>query len=291
MKLPFHLAVEYAHKNETEIHQALAEFFEPRVLTDKIIDEAGSLFSEWLIFEFKSPRNMLYLSEYILNNPDNLPEAILGQLTQTAETQFFSQFQILKTDRKSWVEIENIFTGKVYQIFDISGSQDAPEQGIVHARIAKIDGKWYFVGGNPLVTSLHLSDRAKKAIQTQFKTRSFSIKETAEMILERSKNPPPPPKILSVNEIERKRVELKKNYQLLSKKYPVSLTFKDLLMKIYNENSTDVMGFWKDLTTQGVSREFLINNIQLFQDIWNFFPHQVLSEKSPIEMFADLKNA
>lgn len=65
------------------------------------------------------------------------------------------------------------------------------------------------------------------------------------------------------------------------------MAFEELVNFISNENTEDILGFWKNLTKKGLPEDLLFHNLELFSNIWNYFPHKCLKNKSPYEMSKD----
>lgn len=47
----------------------------------------------------------------------------------------------------------------------------------------------------------------------------------------------------------------------------------------------NVLDFWRNLSKKGLPEEFVLNETELLQDIWNYFPHQCLGCISPREAY------
>src|SRR3990167_2378260 len=93
-----------------------------------------------------------------------------------------------------------------------------------------------------------------------------------------------------LKKLEKIRKDLRKKYEKTKRKYQVKLSFDGVLKLIYEEDRQIAMGdFWQMLIKKGIPEKFFFQNTQLFQDICNSFPHKILNDKSPIEMFNELK--
>jgi hypothetical protein len=78
-------------------------------------------------------------------------------------------------------------------------------------------------------------------------------------------------------------------YNNLQKKYSFSIPFDSVIAMIYEENRSSPGDVMEALIKKGIPEEALFVDSQLFQDMWNFFPHKVLNNKSPIESFQEMK--
>ena len=119
----------------------------------------------------------------------------------------------------------------------------------------------------------------------------INVKDTAELLLHRIKHPSPVPKIPTKEELIVKRKQLEAGYIKALDKYSGTLSFFNLTSAIYKENRVNVLNFWKKLTKQGLPVKMMVEEFQLLQDIWNYFPHKCLGDTSPNELFAKLSRS
>lgn len=287
MNFPFHLVIDYAHSNRNLADKAFQEFFkESGAPSEEQAQQVFPLFAEWLIFDFVKPNGTTFIAEYYLKNPDNLDEKNLLEFEQIIKTQQYGGFEIINANRGKWIELEHLFFGKRIKVFDRLGSLNAATEGTIIGRIARVNGKYYFVGSNPFYIPQSLSRRLKNTLKgqhaypTPLETwRLFSTNTTYTE-----------PSNLSIKQIKNKRKILEKNYQVLTKEYKVTFSFNEIVKRIYEENGKRPLDVWNKIMKDGFPEKIFIENTQLFQDIWNYFPHRILKEKSPVEMFQKLKN-
>lgn len=296
MHFPFHLVIEYANTKPEEINRALAEFFGDGPLPknqDEYSEELlQGLFGEWLIYEFRQKSGNTFISEYILKNPNKLSNAKISELEQIFKTQYYSEFQINRLKKGEYLELEDVFSGNKYRVYDKAGSSNSKEKGLLRARIAKVNDYWYLVGANPIYFPMSYTPRLKRILRRETQKRmTITVKDTAEILIHRIKNPPQAPKIPTKKELILKRKQLKEAYTKASIKYKTSLSFSGLITAIYEENRVNVLNFWKKLTKQGLPVKMMIEEFQLLQDIWNYFPHKCLGDTSPTELFAKLSQS
>lgn len=284
MIFPIRKVVDFAMEKPAEIDNAYKQFFGSLPFSE-LKPEWEELFLEWVIFDFKRPTGPPFLIEYVLRNPDNLDRKTLDQFEQIAKTQFYSQFEITKIQKGQWLCLENLLTGDVYTVYEKKGSETLTDRGIIPGRIARVDGKWYLVGANSVYYPITYTERAKTGMR-KLKIKTFSPRDTVELLISHEQQPPQPVPAPSKKELEDKRKKLKIEYIKIAKKFSSTFSFNDLIREIYKEERVNVLDFWKELGKKGLKDEILIEDVQLFQDIWNYFPHKCLNDLSPIEVYA-----
>ncbi len=99
-----------------------------------------------------------------------------------------------------------------------------------------------------------------------------------------SAKPTPTPARMSKKSIEQKRKQLAQNYRKLAQVTRSLLTFDEVLQLIYNEDGANPLDIFEQIKTKHLSQEQHIEAMQLFNDMWNFFPHRMLNDNSPIDM-------
>lgn len=287
MIFPLRKVIDFAMQKPAEVDEAYRQFFGALPFSE-LKKEWEELFLEWLIFDYKQLFGMSFLTEYILKNPDNFDKRSIDQLEEVAKTQFYGQFEILEIKRGQWIRVEDLFTGKVYIIYEKKGSETLSGRGVIPGRIAKYEGKWYLVGANSVYFPITYTERAKRHMR-KLKIKKFSPRDTVELLRSQEQSPSTPVSAPTKMELEEKRSSLKKEYEGTAKKFTTTLLFNDLIGEIYKEERVNVLDFWKSLEKKGLKPEMLIENIALFENIWNYFPHRCLGNRSPIEVFAEFK--
>lgn len=287
MIFPLKQVINFAITRPAEVDKAYQQFF-GQLPFSELKTEWEELFLEWLVFDFRPSSGISFLVEYTLRNPDNLGEEKINQFKQIAKTHFYSQFEILKVKRGEWIRVENLFDGKVYKVYEKKGSETLPGKGLIPARVANVDGKWYFVGANSIFYPLTHTERAKKHLWS-LKIKKYSPKDTVDLLRAREENPPEPVQIPTAKELKEKHISLEKEYKELAQKHHSTLPFDRLISAIYREERVNVLDFWTELENKGLKTEMLMENVGLFQDIWNYFPHKCLNNLSPIEAFKKIK--
>jgi hypothetical protein len=287
MRFPIRKVIEFAMTRPDEVDKAYRDFFDDLPFTE-LEKEWEELFLEWLIYDYKRKNGPAFIIEYALKNPNNHSEDEISQFEQIAETHFYSNFEILEIKRGKWLELEDLFTGNKYKVYDKSGSESLSGRGQIPGRLAKIHSRWYLVGANSVFFPITHTARAKKHMR-DLSPKNFSPRDTVELLRQHSQGQDiTRPPVLTKKELKAKRKKLKKKYEKCAKKYKATLSFENLLKEINNEDRVNVIDFWQGLKPKGLPEDFFFNQPQLLGDIWNHFPHKCLDEKSPIEKIADL---
>lgn len=166
MEFPFHLIIKYAHTKPEGVDNAFKEFFGP-LPPQNVPEEIQGLFGEWLIFEHRNQQGTTFLAEYILRNPDKLDQIKLNHFEQIIQTHLYSEFEIVSVHPPEYIEIEDIVRGNKYKIYDKKGSQNIQEKRLLRTRIAKVDGRWYLVGADPILIPMVYTGRMKKMLRSE----------------------------------------------------------------------------------------------------------------------------
>lgn len=289
LKIRMGKIVEYASRRPELMARAIKEFF-----GDKKIDSAGeyledksSLFNEWLIFDFRLDSSRNWLTEYYLINPDNLPNDLLSELEKIIQTQTYDLFEIVSLKRGVFINVYGIFGGQKYKVWEKSLSLNAPNQGSFWNRVAKIDSRWEFVGSDPFILPMTYTPRMKRMMLNEKGNTKYTPKIVLDLLMsEHDKKTPAEDLPQNARELEKRRKKIQKRYSLLASRYGFTPTFDEVVdfvfAEVYNHNEAD---FYTDLVKMGIPEEPCFKNYQLFGDIWNYFPHQRLKGKSPVELF------
>jgi hypothetical protein len=203
---------------------------------------------------------------------------------QAAETNKYGGFEIVSVKRGSFIRVEHLFSGETFDIYDHIGSLNINEQGTIIGRIAKIDKKWYLIGTDPSYLGHSFTKRMRRMLKGQIAYPS--PRDTLQLLINQTTYTEPPR--LSKKDITEKRKQLQQDYSKLCNKYNASVTFEVLIKKIFDENGGSPMDIWQNLIKNGISELFFLEHIQLFQDIWNYFPHKILKGKCPVELYQKL---
>ncbi len=283
--------VNYAYLQEELIPQALKEFFGDDIpgQEEPMYEEINALFNEWLIFDFKLPNNISFAAQYFLKNPDGLDQPLLDELEGVLKTQRYDFLEIIEVKKGEWLKLYSFNKGKVLKVWDKAGSTNISEKITITGRVAKIRGRWYLVGSNGIQLPFSSTSRHKKIISQAKGGFNFTPKDTLGYLVKKdSSKQTVQPKIYTKKEIKNKRKKLEKKFNKLVKKYNFQVDFKKVTEYIYHENyQSNHADMYKDIVDLGVPEKAFFDSLQLFQDIWNFFPHKVLKDKCPAEMYQE----
>ena len=83
-------------------------------------------------------------------------------------------------------------------------------------------------------------------------------------------------------EIIEKRKEIKEEFEQLLAEHDSPFNFDHILDIIYHEDDTDDMMRIVAIFDRGNPME-IGNVLELATDAWNYFPHQILGGKAPVE--------
>lgn len=294
LKIKLGKIVNYAYqKSEDVIRKAMAEFFGKTEIYPEMenFESIQGLFNEWLIFEFKLKSGTNIISDYYFKNPDNLSQEFLDELKQIIETHFFDLLEIQKIKPGEWFKGYAFFTGKIYKVYEKTGTLNYPSKGSIWGRLAKVNKRWYLVGSNPLFLPLTHTPRTKKMFLRKNKGKRTSCREVLRFLLPSSNEgiKKEDPRELTSKQLKNKKKKIKKKYEKLAEKYNLKVSFQQVVDFVYQENyKTNHLDFYKDLAKLAFCNEDIIfKNIQLFGDIWNYFSHKKLKGKSPAEMYKE----
>lgn len=286
MEIPFHLILNFANKYPQEVEKAADKFFSKVKADDCIGDEktAAMFFSEWLVFDYYRGNKPSFLIEYLLVNPDQLKEKELSVFHKIGESMRFLQMEIKEIKRGEYLDTEDVFTGENYRIYDKSASATMPREGMFYARIGEAENKWYFIGAMPLYFPVTMTARMKRMIRRKKVKEKINFLEIINLYLTKKSESQDLVSKLSSRQLIEKRRDLENHYRAAAKKFRGAMSFKELINFIYNENRKDILIFWKELIKKGLTEKLFLSHTQLIMDIWNYFPHKCLDNKSPYEM-------
>ncbi len=293
MNFPIHLIIDFAHTKLSEVEIAEKQFFSATdfPLKDADNEDIKGLFLEWLIYDYRQTNGNTFFIEYVLKNPDNLPVNKFSELEQIAKTHFYSEFEIKKIG-SGYFDLEDIATAKTYRAYDKKGSDNAKYgKGLLRCRVANVNGRWYFVGANPIFLTMVYTSRMKKILRKDASIK-FNVKDTVELLEKQNRQQPEvSPPILTQKEIAKKREELELCFNKAKNKYHTTMSFSQIKEEISQENGVNVLDFWQKLAKKGLSLEFIINEFLLMQNLWNYLPHKCLNNQSPADIYTKLKAA
>lgn len=276
--------IAFAQRQPALLDRALEEFFGKVPPPDKEKDTALALFHEWLIFDYLQPSGLSFISEYYLTNPDKLSESKLAQFKTILESQKYGGFQILSRESNPhWWHLEHLFLGKKYRVYDPINTE-LPNKGTLIMRIGIVNHCYSFIGFVPLYVPSSYTAKAG----ADFKGRNLYQSPKEAWAILAKHDLPPPPKV-SRKAVRQKQKQLKKQYQKLAAEQNLPISLAELTALINNESGGPPMDFWQDLIKKGLPDEVFKKQWQLFEDLWNYFPHRILNNQSPVELYNELK--
>lgn len=285
--------VRFANVQSGYVRKATRTFFpdtfDPSQYSPEENNQIAALFNEWFIFDFVStqPKPSI-IKQYYFLNPDRLEDLELTELEEIINTQFFSKFQIEKLIPNQGMDVIDIFTGKSYHIEDIKGSNNN-RIGTISGRIAKVNKTYYLVGSDPLFFPITYT---KRAIELNSKNGGLAGSITPKTLFEEFfLNKRKDTIYDSSIDVQAKRKELEKEYEIAAKKAQCSTPFNVFIDFVYNEHYQKNFGdFYIHLTSKlHIPEKMIFDNVLLFQDLWNFFPHKILGDKCPHDIVNEYK--
>lgn len=261
MHFPFYLIIAYSGRHKKELSEAYMQFFgDSRKRSDQRV---LGLFAEWVMYEYKRPSGKSFMDSYIETNPDMLGEKLLGQFRQISNSQFFGQFEVISVKKGSSFEVEDMFSGKTYIVYDEEGSRHVT-RGIIYARLGEADGKWSLVGANPVILNLTYAPELKSALKKEVGATRFSVVDAYDLIRYQSAQ------IRRLNAGARKR-KLKEWYEEKAQKYQVRVPFEKIVSMTQKSSSDSILTYWQQWLERGFTKEFLYKELKLFLELWDVY--------------------
>ena len=264
--------------------QALQDFFGDIDPTKSDISEEmmQGLSNEWLLFDYKPMSGKTLIKQYYFHNPDNLSDIELNELKQIIQTQSLHLLQTYSKSEPPYIFLQSIFTGKKFKVYDrkLSLSIDQLE-GSFLGRLAKVGKTNYSVGSNPLAFPIRYTQRAIK-IFTKEKTAAPTLKDIVRQLSE------PRKRFNKAVNIGSEQKKLEKRYTKLAREFQSQVSFKEIIDLVYKENyQHHFADYITGLIKLGIPEEMCLEYISLFHEIWNYFPHKILKNKCPHELYEE----
>lgn len=241
------------------------------------------MIGEWLLFEYKPKSGRSLIEQYYFADPDKLNTSKLSELQQIIETNSLHLLQSYAPAQPPYVFLQSVFSGKKLKVYDKTLSQTIDSlDGSFFGRISKVGQSYYLVGSNPVGFPMRYTQRAINNFAKD-KSPSPSLKDVITII----SKPKQDEAIKKIN-LDQERKKLKKHFNLLAKKFHATASFEAVVAFIneekYEHNFAD---FFRDLLTLGIPEKMYLDKINLFQDMWNYFPHQQLGNRCPHEVYQE----
>lgn len=282
LKVKLGKAFAFLPQTNVDPNQALLELIGDIDPTQLNVSEEilQGLSGEWLLFDYKPKSGRTLIEQYYFSDPDSLSRTELSELKQIIESQTLHLLQIYASSQPPYVFLESVFTGKKFKVYDRTMSQSVDNlSGSFFGRISKVDKTYYLVGSNPITFPIRYTQRAIK-IFVKEKTPTPSLKDIIKSLVKLDQQ-----KQKIVN-LRQERKKLKKRFHELAAKFQAKATFAKVAEFIYKEKyNHNFADFLTDLMKIGIPEEMCIENIDLFQAIWNYLPHKQLGDKCPYELY------
>lgn len=282
LKVKLGRAFAFLPQTNVDPNEALMEFLDDVDPTQLNVSEEilQGLSGEWLLFDYKPENSGTLIEQYYFGDPDKLSKIELSELKQIIETQSLHLLQTYAESQPPYVFLQSVFTDKKFKVYDRAMSQSVNNlPGSFFGRISKVDKTYYLVGSNPIAFPIRYTQRAIKVF-TKEKTPAPSLKDIIKSLAK-----PDQQKGKIVN-LGQERKKLKKRFHELSAKFQAKVTFAEVVEFIYKEKyDHNFADFITDLMKIGIPEMMCIKNIDLFQGMWNYFPHKQLEDKCPHELY------
>ncbi len=282
LKVKLGKAFAFLSQTNLDPNKALIEFLGDVDPTQLNISEEilQGLSGEWLLFDYKLKNGKTLIEQYYFSDPDNLNKTELSELKQIIESQSLHLLQTYAGSQSPYVFLQSVFTGKKFKIYDRAMSQSIDSlQVSFFGRIAKVGKIYYLVGSNPIIFPIRYTQRSIKIFAKE-KTPDPSLKDIIRSLVK-----PKRQKQKIVN-IKQERKKLEKRFHQLVTKFQAKITFVEVVEFIYKEKyDQNFADFITDLMKLGIPELMCIENIALFQAMWNYFPHLQLGDKCPHELY------
>ena len=238
------------------------------------------LSGEWLLFDYKSENGKTLVEQYFFKNPTDLNKVELDELKQIIETQSLHLLQTYSASRPPYVFLQSVYTNKKFKVYDRSLSMSIDDlDGSFFGRVAKVGKTYYLVGSDPITVPIRYTQRSI-AIFEKEKTPEPSLKDIVQSFRIKKEQ-----KKKAVN-ITSERKKLESRYKTLASKFKIKVTFGEIVKFIYKEQyQQNFADYLTDLMKMGIPEKTCLDNVDFFQNMWNYFPHKQLGGKCPHELF------
>lgn len=277
-------------KFRDEILRALREFFNKPDLTSgsKLEMEKGNegMFNEWFIFDFKLSNGKTSLEDFYNTNPYNFDPARL-QLYKDLQENHFGLYEVKNIRLGEGLTLENLQTGKIYQVREYSATFGLKMGQVFSARVGKIDDHYELVGSNVTFGPVKL-DAALKNIFRKDKNK-LNPKILRDSFLGHRKPENPLKNFSSLQEAEEDLKKVLRKYNL--DQFVNTATIKEW---IYNHSRTDSSTFELNLLCSLLYPDMkdyhkaLVELLESFNTFYNLCPQKELGGKSPFEKRKEL---
>lgn len=276
-------------KFEQEIIRALKEFFgedSPPFEEGQIQfrgEEENSLFNEWFVYDFKLCNGKTPLEDFYYRNPYHLKIDRL-QIYKDLQENVYSYFKVLEKILGAGFVLEDIITGKIFEVKEYSLTFEVYEGQSFPTRVGKVGDHYEIVGGNIYVMPIRLS--AELELMYKKGKKNWNPKIIWEEFIKNRGLKPTIDEYPTLSEAEANLDEVLRKYDL--QKFVSTSLIKDW---IYNDmgNATELVALLLSLVNpertdyKYASKEF----VEKFHRFHNVCPIKRFAGRSPFDMMKE----
>ena len=272
-----------------ETFKAIKEFFNKPNLKagDKLEMEEDdeTLFNEWFIFDFKLSKGKTPLEDFYERNPYQLNMARL-QVYKDLQDNHFGLYKVKEVRLGEGLTLENLQTGKVYQVREFSATFGLKKGQVFSGRVGKVADHYELVGGDPSFKPIRLDTNLEKIFRKD-KTK-LNPKILKYTFLNSKPDESDQLSIRDYSSLEEAETDFK---QVLAK-YDLDkfVSVEAIKERIYNYSKDDLY----DFSEVNMLCSLLYSNMKgynnalaeifnSFTNFYNFCPQKELGDKSPFE--------
>jgi len=260
--------------------RALREFFDRPDLGQggdlEATQEEENLFTEWLFYDFKMENGKTMLEDFYDTNPFSLSKKELS-VYKDLKKNIYGLYKVLGVKAGEGLTLKNIQTGRKYFVHEFSGSLGINKGIIMSGRVGRVGHHYELVGSDGLIIPLSFSKKYLKMFQDD---DNQITPKFIRGIVHKQKNV----KSLSKEEIIKQKHEIEQEFIDLLEEHQSNYTLGDIKEIIYNEDGQDDLTKIIRIFDRGGDASELDNILELATDAWNYFPHKLLNNRSPMEM-------
>ena len=272
-----------------ETFKAIKEFFNKPNLKagDKLEMEEDdeTLFNEWFIFDFKLSKGKTPLEDFYERNPYQLNMARL-QVYKDLQDNHFGLYKVKEVRLGEGLTLENLQTGKVYQVREFSATFGLKKGQVFSGRVGKVADHYELVGGDPSFKPIRLDTNLEKIFRKD-KTK-LNPKILKYTFLNSKPDESDQLSIRDYSSLEGVEADFKK----VLAKYDLDkfVSVEAIKERIYNYSKDDLY----DFSEVNMLCSLLYSNMKgynnalaeifnSFTNFYNFCPQKELGNKSPFE--------